>query len=58
MDEDEVRRARQELAALLKRIADTKPGKMTAGIERQYGQAYQKLVRLGAAPQVRLKYRG
>ena len=28
------------------------------GVEAAYGQAYQALVRLGAAPQLRKKYRG
>lgn len=56
-DQDEIRIAQQELKALLKRIWEVKPGKPTAGLERQYGLTYQRLVRLGAAPQLRLKYR-
>jgi len=43
---------------MLRKIAEAVPGKMTAGMEKQYGEAYQRLVRLGAAPQLRRKYRG
>lgn len=57
-DQDEVRRIMQELDATLKKLRDAKAGKMTAGMESVYGQAYQRLVRLGAKPQLRLKYRG
>lgn len=56
--EDEIRRAEQELNAQLKRIAESKPGKMTSGMEKIYGNAYQRLVRLGARTQIRGKYRG
>ena len=56
-DQDEVRSVEQELKAHLKRIWEIKPGKATAGVEAQYGQAYQRLVRMGAKPQIRHKYR-
>jgi hypothetical protein len=56
--EDEIRKAEQEMAAMLKRIREAKAGKMNSGLEATYGQVYQRLVRLGARPQVRLKYRG
>lgn len=46
------------MQGLLRKLAEAKPGKMTGGLEKQYGQAYQRLVRLGAAPQIRHKYRG
>lgn len=56
--EDEIRRAEQDMANVIKRIRDAKAGKQNAGLESMYGQAYQRLVRLGAKPQVKLKYRG
>ena len=56
--QDEIRRAEQEMHTLLVKIRDAKAGKMTSGLEAQYGQAYQRLVRLGARPQLRYKYRG
>jgi len=56
--EDEIRAARQEGEALLKRIREAKAGKLNFGLEAQYGQVYQRRVRLGDAPQIRRKYRG
>lgn len=56
--EDEIRNATQDMNSMLRRIADSKPGKMTSGMEAQYGQAYQRLVRLGAKQQIKMKYRG
>ena len=56
--EDQIRKATQDMHGMLRKIADAKPGKMSAGLENQYGEAYQRLVRLGAAPQLRHKYRG
>jgi hypothetical protein len=56
--DDEIRAAEQELAAALKRIKEAKAGKMNFGYEATYGQAYQRLVRLGVRPQLRGKYRG
>lgn len=32
-------------------------GKAGEGIEKQYGQAYQQLVKVGLKPQLRKKYR-
>jgi hypothetical protein len=55
---DEIRVAQQDMDATLKRIRDAKAGKMNTGLEATYGQAYQRLVRAGAKPQLRLKYRG
>lgn len=55
---DEILRAEQEMNATLKRIRDAKAGKMNTGLEATYGQAYQRLVRAGAKPRLRLKYRG
>lgn len=56
--EDQVRQAESEMNGMLKKIADSKPGKMTSGMEKVYGASYQRLVRLGARPQIRSKYRG
>jgi hypothetical protein len=38
-------------------IRNFKAGKNAAGLESVYGQAYQRLVELGARPQLKLKYR-
>lgn len=55
--EDEVRNAEAEYARTLGEVKKALPGKPGFGIEARYGQAYQRLVRLGLRPQVRLKYR-
>lgn len=54
---EEVERAERELDRTLDRIGRTgvKGGN---GVEAAYGQAYQRLVLLGARPQIRGKYRG
>lgn len=54
---DEIRSAQQERDATLKKIREAKAGKMNMGLENKYGQVYQRLVRLNAAPQLRKKYR-
>ena len=56
--EDGIRQATQELSAAILKIRDAKAGKMNFGFEATYGQIYQRLVRLGARPQVKRKYRG
>lgn len=56
--EDEVRNAREDMRVLLKKLRESKSGKHNFGLEAQYGQAYQWLVRLGEVPQIKLKYRG
>lgn len=56
--EDEIRAATQDMEAFLKRLKDSKAGKQNSGLEASYGQAYSRLVRLGAKPKLRLKYRG
>lgn len=48
----------RDLEAALTKIRNTKPGKVTSGLERQYGNAYQRLVRAGEREQLRGKYRG
>jgi hypothetical protein len=56
--EDEVRSTELEMDRALAKLRESKPGKHTFGLEAQYGQAYQRLVRLGARHQLRLKHRG
>lgn len=56
--EDDIRNTTQELDTALRKIRDVDAGKMTAGLEAVYGQVYQRLVRLGAKPQLKLKFRG
>jgi hypothetical protein len=55
--ETEVRRAVSDYDRTLARLREVQPGKATAGLEAHYGQAYQRLVRLGERPQLKLKYR-
>lgn len=55
---DEIYAATAELESCLVKIKNTKAGKATRGVEANYGEAYQKLVRLGARPQLKGKYRG
>jgi hypothetical protein len=54
---EETEQAYRELDAALTRIKNTKPGKVTSGLEALYGNAYGKLVRLGERPKLRGKYR-
>jgi hypothetical protein len=53
---DEVERLKREFSAASKRLTGAS-GKSAPGIEKGYGQAYQALVRVGAAPQIKHKYR-
>lgn len=59
--DDEIMRAAQEYEAAIltikKNAGQGMPGKAAPGQEARQGQAYQRLVRLGAKPQLRLKYR-
>lgn len=55
---DEIYAATAELESCLVKIKNTKAGKATRGVEANYGEAYQKLVRLGVRPQLKGKYRG
>lgn len=55
--EDEVRQARQGYDTAFRSIKEAIPGKPGFGIEARYGEAYQRLVRLGVAPQLKRKYR-
>lgn len=56
--EAEVRRATMAMDKALADIRASDAGKMTAGQEARYGDAYQRLVRLGDKPQLRRKHRG
>jgi hypothetical protein len=55
--ETEIRRATSEYERTLASLRVDKPGKHTTGHEASYSQAYQYLVRLGAKPQIKKKYR-
>jgi hypothetical protein len=56
--DDEIRRTVAEYDSALDTIRKSKAGKATGGQEARLGQAYQHLVRLGARPQIKAKYRG
>lgn len=56
-DEDEIRRAQDAFASATRSVHEALPGKPGFGNEAKYGEAYQRLVRLGVKPQLRLKYR-
>lgn len=47
-----------EFERLSQRIRQMPSGKSADGIEHQYGQAYQRLVRAGLRSQLKGKYRG
>lgn len=51
-----IERAWANFRAARKRL-DGASGKSASGVEAQYGEAYQALVRLGAQPQLKGKYR-
>lgn len=55
-NEELVKDLSRNLEAAVKRLSGVS-GKSAQGAENQYGQAYQDLVRIGAKPQLRLKYR-
>lgn len=55
---DEIRRTWSQYDAALDAIRRAKAGKANAGLEANLGNAYQRLVRLNAVPQLRWKYRG
>lgn len=55
--EAEIYAAERDYERALDAIRKSKPGD-GSGLEGKLGQAYQRLVRLGARPQLRLKYRG
>jgi hypothetical protein len=53
---EEQDKAVRAFAAASKRLSGSS-GKSAGGIEAGYGEAYQALVRLGIAPQIKAKYR-
>ena len=57
VDEDELRHAESEFNATREVLRKCLPGKPGFGNEAKYSQAYQRLVILGARPQIKLKYR-
>jgi hypothetical protein len=55
---DEIEKAEAELRRQYERLRKCPTmAEGGAGVESAYGQAYQALVRLGARPQLRKKYR-
>lgn len=56
MTQDEIDRLWSAFRAASKRLNGAS-GKSAAGVEKEYGQAYQALVRAGQAPQLKAKYR-
>lgn len=53
---DEQKAAERNYRAALKRVTETS-GKSAPGAERAYGLAYQQMVRLNMAQQIKAKYR-
>ena len=56
--EAEIYAATRDYETALTAIRKGKTGNGNAGLEGKLGQAYQRLVRVGAKPQLKLKYRG
>jgi hypothetical protein len=56
--EAEIYAATRDYEKALDSIRKGKAGNGNAGLEGRLGQAYQRLVRVGAKPQIKLKYRG
>jgi hypothetical protein len=56
--EAEIYAATRDYESALAAIRKGKTGNGNAGLEGKLGQAYQRLVRLGVKPQIKLKYRG
>lgn len=59
MPSEVVERLERELELARKSLMDggTKASKGSQGYENRYGQAYQRLVKMGARPQLRVKRR-
>lgn len=55
-DRERIESLRASLKKALKRVGEVQ-GKSASGAEKEYGQIYQELVRLGAVPQIRKRYR-
>lgn len=54
---DEIERAWRDFRSASEKIKKQQGGNSAQGIEKEYAQAYQQLVKLGVAPQLRSKYR-
>lgn len=54
---DELMKAEAAFEVASKKVSNSKAGK-SQGVEDTYAAAYQRLVMLGARPQLRKKYRG
>lgn len=54
---DEQMKAMADFETARKKISQSKAGKHTNGLEAAYAKAYQRLVKLGLAVQLRGKYR-
>lgn len=57
MASDAVKQARGEMQAASSQLSKCLGGAAGAESERRYGQAYQRLVKLGEEAQIRRKYR-
>lgn len=55
-DDELIKDLTRKLESAYKRMS-VSTGKSASGAESAYGQAYQELVRIGARPKLRLKYR-
>lgn len=57
MDQDDIDRLERNLSAAFSKIKSGVGGKAAIGYEKEYGIAYQDLVRAGLRPQIKSKYR-
>lgn len=57
MDQEEKDRLERDLASAFSKFKNGVGGKSAIGFEKNYGIAYQALVRAGYRPQIREKYR-
>jgi hypothetical protein len=57
MEQEEADRLERNLASAFGKIKSGVGGKSAIGYEKEYGIAYQELVRTGLRPQLKKKYR-
>jgi hypothetical protein len=57
MDNDEKDRLERDLSSAFSKFKNGVGGKVAVGLEKNYGLAYQALVRAGIRPQIKAKYR-
>lgn len=57
MDQDDIDKLERNLVSAFSKIKSGVGGKAAAGYEKEYGIAYQDLVKAGLRPQLRQKYR-